>query len=270
MKRNIRELVTLVLLSCGTTGAMGAEKAPQFNGPFHQDRNPRLRQATPGPSPRTVAPGPHYCPPPAPMYAWPSYDPTMQGPVDPTMLAIPAPETAASAELRGQADYLRSMGEYNLNTSTAMINAEQARSVQLDNNQKKAEVFFEKRRLYEEARAAERERQVARAREIQATRPAAPSTSNTVSLFDTTGKLAWPSAVMGVDYLNQRRAIEACVSGAASKASTEAVQLAATMQSNLLDQMRKHLVKPMDYLAAKKFLVSLQDMLGNEAGLAVR
>lgn len=98
--------------------------------------------------------------------------------------------TAAEGYSRGVADVVRSQGAKNLMDSRAAINLEDARSKYLDNRVKAAETYWERRRIYQEARAEE---QYAKSQQRQAQRSRAmlrqlgPQDLNT-----TTGDVAWP------------------------------------------------------------------------------
>ena len=64
--------------------------------------------------------------------------------------------TAAEGYLHGSADLLRAQGEYNLLTSQAAINQQQAYSRMLDNRQVRFETYWNLRRLNESQRAERR------------------------------------------------------------------------------------------------------------------
>ncbi len=66
--------------------------------------------------------------------------------------------TAAEGAARGMADVIRSAGDYNLRTSEAARNVEEARSRNLDNRLKSTQTFFEMRRVNREAAPPRRRR----------------------------------------------------------------------------------------------------------------
>lgn len=264
MTRQLSSLIVAALLAAGLTSTVaraGDKTPPRFNGPYHQNRNPYAQQNRGNSS--FVAPAIQMGYTPGFNSYYSGYVPT-QFPVEPTWNATPFPAefgaatTAAAAEMHGAADFVRSIGEYNLNTSQAMINAEQARTAELENRQKKAEVFYEKRRIHDETVAADRECRAAFALAHRTATPSAPV--RTVEVFNGNGALAWPSGLSGTEFQADRQSIDGLMSGAAlSEVNRKKVQeLSASMQAKLLSKLHNHEIKTMDYLAAKKFLASLE------------
>ena len=62
------------------------------------------------------------------------------------------PSTAAESYQRGFADVVRSAGAANVMNSAAMINVEEARSKNIENDLKATETYFEKKRVNKEYR----------------------------------------------------------------------------------------------------------------------
>lgn len=164
--------------------------------------------------------------------------------------------------LRGYADVVRSRGAYNLATSLARINNEQARRLASANKQLATETYFELRRINREARAEARAavvqrpsaEDIARFARDRAPQPLSPGD------FDPEGaRLAWPAALTTDTFHAERTQIDALVAdrrkaGAAVDPQIRllAVQLAAKLKREIKS------FSPAAYLAAKKFVVGLQ------------
>ena len=79
-----------------------------------------------------------------------------------TTLAIPTAtraqysSTAAEGYLRGSADLTRAIGQFNLYTSQAAVNGQEAYSRMIDNHRKQALASWEVRQMSRSRRAAER------------------------------------------------------------------------------------------------------------------
>ncbi|MEN1679271.1 MAG: hypothetical protein AAGJ46_06730 [Planctomycetota bacterium] len=114
--------------------------------------------------------------------------------------------TAAEGYSRGVADVVRSQGAKNLMDSRAAINIEDARSKYLDNRVKAAETYWERRRIYKEARAEEQyaksqQRQAQRSRVML--RQLAPQ-----DLDPTTGSVAWPVLLKDAAFAKYRESLD--------------------------------------------------------------
>ncbi|MEZ6090620.1 MAG: hypothetical protein R3C05_21895 [Pirellulaceae bacterium] len=115
--------------------------------------------------------------------------------------------TIYGSHLRGMADYVRSSGYANLLNSEAAINAEQARSLQLDNRVKYAQTYYEKQRIRQAAKTYDRSpvtaEQVHRIADMKRPDPLAPEQFNPSS-----GEIQWPLAAMQPMMNGTRRRIE--------------------------------------------------------------
>lgn len=115
--------------------------------------------------------------------------------------------TIFGSHMRGMADYVRSSGYANLLNSQAAINAEQARSLQLDNRVKYAQTYYEKQRIRQEAKAYDRRpvttEQVHRLADMKR-----PNTLQPDQFNPSTGEIQWPLAAMQPMMNGTRRRIE--------------------------------------------------------------
>lgn len=120
--------------------------------------------------------------------------------------------TAGESWSRGVADVVRSQGQYNLQTSEAMINATQARSQQLDNDLKQTQVYFEKRNINSQQRFGDYQQRAAinaQKKMIQYGQAGRPKRLTSRELDPLTGKIYWPVFLQGPEYAQQRQTLGA-------------------------------------------------------------
>ncbi len=165
--------------------------------------------------------------------------------------------------LRGRADLARAAGEYNLNTSLARIRYEEARSKNIENRKKHAAAFFEMRDINREARKRQRGARPKKEDLERFARQAAPKRLNAYEYQPAVGSLNWPTALLNGQFLDFRSAIDELVknrsaneSGIGTESHTRIRSLTEQMTSVLKQQI--HELRPMDFVAAKNFLVSLE------------
>lgn len=114
--------------------------------------------------------------------------------------------TAAEGYARGMADVVRSQGAKNEADSRAAINREEARSRYLDNRTKAAETYWERRKIYQKARAEE---QYALSQQRQAQRERVMLKQLTPRQFDTTtGAVDWPALLEDPSYNDFREPLD--------------------------------------------------------------
>ncbi len=164
--------------------------------------------------------------------------------------------------LRGWADLWRAAGSFNYDSSLAAINQQEAYSRHLENKQKYAETYFNMRNLNREYRDAARRPRPTMSELKQYARDAAPERLSAYELQPETGQVAWPAALQGPQYAEQRSAIESAFaqrsvlnSGIGSSSQQVVTSQSASMQAQLKSEL--HEMPPMEYVAAKKFLTSL-------------
>jgi len=262
MKARVSHFAVLALCVSGLAAtANAAEKAPRFNGPFHQNRNPLKRPTPLAPVARAHTHHMHHGPSYSsfghyegggyhgPGYGYGSgYYPGF------------GVGTAYSSALFGQAELLRGAGEYNLLTSQAMINGEHARSLNMDNQQKYVATYFEKRRIHDEALAAEKEARLARAAANRAKLAAAPAHPVAVTVVKVDGEIQWPAGLLTDTFTTEREQLATLLTEEPSGESRQMIDgLVETMRTKLLVVLHGKQIKTMDYLDAKKFLASLEN-----------
>lgn len=169
--------------------------------------------------------------------------------------------TAAEGYLRGVASVTRARGEYNLLTSQAAINAQQARSMGLDNFKKNAETYFDVRKINKESRAAERGPRPTAEQISRLAKMGTPDRPAAQQLNRKTGRIAWPSALQGEKFAAQRAQIErlfaerAANGGNGAQDSRELKQATSTMLVLLKKDIRQ--LAPMEYTSARQFITGL-------------
>lgn len=169
--------------------------------------------------------------------------------------------TAAGSYMQGAAEMTAAAGQYNLLSSEAAINMQEARSKYIDNRKKWTETYFA---MKEENQAKatekrERNRSSQQARDLAAAsgvpRPLSSDTLDPIS-----GKITWPEALQGTEYAASRTKLEqifelrATTSGGAGS-SAEVRSATREMTATLKDNIEK--LPPNEYIAARKFLDSL-------------
>jgi len=163
-----------------------------------------------------------------------------------------------------RANTLRAQGEYNMDTTAAMSNYEDARSKYIDNQQKWIQVYGEKQRALAAQHEAEREATHAereRAREFQAANPPAGPPRLTASQLDSyTGRIQWPTALNEVAFEGQRKSLEALF---ALRVHTSTNPDLASKVDKAVREMKESLrakireIPSQDYIEARRFLDSL-------------
>ncbi len=171
--------------------------------------------------------------------------------------------TAAGSAASGAANVIQAQGQRNLSNSQAAINAEQARSMNLDNQLKYTQTYYEKQSIYNQHKQAEYAQDRRSAEDYKRyAREAAPKRMSYSQLDPVTGQLAWPGPLTIDDYADSRQELDklfaerASSSGAIGyKKVTEIRKTAEAMEAKLKQSIAD--LPPDDYIAAKSFLTSL-------------
>lgn len=169
--------------------------------------------------------------------------------------------TPASAAGHAMADMTRSQGMYNMMTSGAMINVEQARSQYIENQRQWTDVYMMKQRVVEAEHAQQKEEaraRNARLQEAQANQGSSlPPRLTSYELNPSTGQIAWPSALMRDVFADNRKEIEGLFAARAHTGTTS--ELSDTIYKRvraMQDELRKHIreIVTQEYMDARKFL----------------
>jgi hypothetical protein len=169
--------------------------------------------------------------------------------------------TAAEGFQRGMADVIRSTGAYNLMTSQAMSNVEDARQKYISNRLYGTQTYFEMRKLNKQARAAEAGPRPTQQDVIRYAQERAPNRLTASEVDPLTGSIAWPSLLQEDAFKTEREELEKLYGERAGRGSLTASEV---MKANqLIQQMDATLqanvskVPSLLYSPAKSFLKSL-------------
>lgn len=171
--------------------------------------------------------------------------------------------TAAEGQMRGAAAIIAAEGQWNLKTSQARVYAQQAQRLAIENRLRNVEVYNKTRQMNKELRTAERG---SHAKIAQAGSPkAGTQVQRPASLFDETGKIAWPIALQAEKYERQREMLDRFVAArSAGLSSADRAGLHACLRDcaeQLQGDVRE--VPGGQYIAAKHFLAALAAMVGS-------
>lgn len=161
----------------------------------------------------------------------------------------------------GYGDVIRSAGAYNLATSEALINEQEATSQYIDNSVKWVQAYHQIKRIGKEARNQEYAEQRATRDKWLAAKPSgAPPRLLSSQLDPSTGKIYWPAALETEPFANQRKQLEELYvlrahTGVTAELAENIRDTARAMQENLKADIRT--LPPNMYLDARKFLDSL-------------
>jgi len=168
---------------------------------------------------------------------------------------------AQGAYQHGFADVVRSSGEYNLMTSEAMMNVEDARKKYIDNRVYGTEKYFEMRDINRRARAAERGPRPTMEDAIRYANIRKPNRLSPSELDPLSGDITWPAALQQEQYRESRDELDKIYAERSEAGYLSADQLARvdSLTKSLLAQLKDNLrsYPPQLYTQAKSFLQSL-------------
>ena len=165
--------------------------------------------------------------------------------------------------LRGSADLWRGYGDYNYNTSLALINREVARGMAYDNEIKKVQTYFGKRALNREYRQAENPRHSAEdIARYMAKRPATPLTNQEFNRQLNT--VNWPAVLLQDAFAGHRTSIEQLLTernvNDSGKGSLNDLQI-----QQVIDEMRTIVKGNARNLGSKHYIIAKRFLDGLEA-----
>ena len=183
-------------------------------------------------------------------------------------------QAAYGAILTAQAAHIRAQGEYLKNRADAFVAIQNGRKIQqeihamkLDNSLKYAETFYNKKKLYEAYRVAQRKRRPSPGETKLAKKSVAPARLTSHHLtYD--GNISWPYALMNERFAVNREKLESIFvarsCGSRSQDYHEVKTTTDKMKKTLKSMIRDF--SAVEYLAAAKMLAGL----GTEARFAPR
>jgi hypothetical protein len=170
--------------------------------------------------------------------------------------------TAQEGFFRGLADLRRAIGEFNYNTSLALINREEAIRLRLVNQKQYANDFFEKRAINRAAREEERRTPPTQEDLARYAKKRLPERLASYEYHRISGRLTWPAVFQRAEYDAVRHAIDQAVaertvdnSGVGSANYERIKNLTAAMNAKLRSEVDE--LSTSESIRARKFLQSL-------------
>lgn len=169
--------------------------------------------------------------------------------------------TLAEGVRRGTADIIRAEGRYNLETSIANINNEEAYSRYLDNDLKRTDTYFAKRQRNASYRAQMRQPRAMPETYIRLSQQAAPGRLCPEHFDRVFGTVNWPDVFTWECFTPYRKALDVTFAGRGpsdglgSAAARDIERYSAEMECHLKSLVRE--LSPSEYVAARRFLNSL-------------
>jgi hypothetical protein len=169
--------------------------------------------------------------------------------------------TVAEAYLKGMSKVIRAEGDYNLSTSQAAINAEEALRQNIQNRQALVKAYFELRKMNRDYRAAERHPGLHGDSKAKVAQVERPRLLTPAELDSQTGKVRWPKLLAANTHAENRELLDAYFAKRASgqtvgtRDMAELRSVVVAMLADLKEQLRA--APPAEYQAANEFLHSL-------------
>jgi hypothetical protein len=170
--------------------------------------------------------------------------------------------TAAEGFLHGTADQTRAWGEFNLHTSQAAINYQNAYSRGLDNCQKGIETRFEMQRMNESRRAERRPRQSTPEEISRRNRERLPQRLSVLQFDPATGAIRWQGWLENDEYASGRAELSRLFaerqngdSGAGTPSCREIKRTVEVLKRQLAHDAKRISID--EFAPSKKFLDSL-------------
>lgn len=176
--------------------------------------------------------------------------------------------TAGESFARGAAEVIRARGEFNLNTSEAAINAQEARARAIVNAQAAVDAYFKIREMNRDYRRAERGPRPTQEDLERYARAAQPAPLSPSELDALTGQVNWPILLRDDRFASLRAEYEELLDrwavsrnlGRTDGFGTEQ-HLAVRRTTDKMEERLREAVRnlhPQDYAVAKQFLRSLE------------
>jgi hypothetical protein len=183
---------------------------------------------------------------------------TLGGPIYSPPMYYDHASTWEEGVMRGRAEMMRGFGEMTYNNTLAAINAQEAYSHYLDNRLKAVTTYFDLRKLNREARAEERGQRATPEKLAEIAKIRAPDRLAAYHFDAATHQLVWPAVLEDPYFAAERESINRLMEArrGVGLESREIQLVAETMTEKLRTQI--HGMKPNDYIAAKRFLTSLE------------
>ena len=165
--------------------------------------------------------------------------------------------------LRGAADFTRASGEFNYNTTLALINREEAIRRRIYNHKYYAQTYFDMRLINRAGREALRRPRSTGEEIARRTKSGLPARLTVAELDPKSGKITWPSVWRGAEFASEREAIGQVMAATTARNgrltsswSRKVSEQIASMESKLQRVCQQ--MTSADRIAARRFLASLK------------
>ncbi len=164
---------------------------------------------------------------------------------------------------RGQAEFIRAAGEFNLNNSKTAINLQTAKSMEMDNRLRWTETFFEMRRVNRTNRAIEAGPRPTMDQVVHYARMQAPRRLASTQLDPVTGEIVWPPLLTDKAFTENREFLQGKFKQRAQQAGSidiAQIEEVETAVDDFKDELKEVGLRrsPKRYGAARTFLDSLK------------
>lgn len=170
--------------------------------------------------------------------------------------------TVAGNYLQGMASATRAAGDYNLSTSQAYVNLEEARRRNIENRKLWTDSYFEMRQANRDYRAAERGPRPTQEQWVRMARDAAPSRLSPGELDSVTGQIGWPRLLMDDRFTEGREELDKLFANRADMGGNIGISGYEKIQSStqaMLAKLKANIrnFPSSQYIEARRFLESL-------------
>jgi hypothetical protein len=169
---------------------------------------------------------------------------------------------AEAADKQANASIINAMGNYAKARAEAARIDQDTRKARAENDFLEAKVFYDKRSLYHAYKETHKVSRPSTQEYADLARRLGPSRLASYQLWAKPGYLRWPSLLLNQDFAEVRSQIDDLfairqpqTSGAGSQNCVDIQERVSEMKSTLTSKLASY--KPVDYIAAKKFLEGL-------------
>jgi len=173
-----------------------------------------------------------------------------------------AGSTPAGSYMTGMANAIRAQGQYNLATSEATVNLQEAQKRAIDNQTRWTNAYFEMRKVNQAYVDSQKKPPTSPETWVRLAHAAAPQRLSNDALDPITGRITWPSALQGKDFQADREVIEPLFIDRATMHGAIGVDMYDSIRKatdDMLARLKKHIrdINTSYYLEARNFLESL-------------
>jgi len=173
-----------------------------------------------------------------------------------------AGSTAAGSYMSGMAQAIRAQGQYNLMTSQAAINAEEAAKRDIENRQRWTSTYFEMRKINDAYKQAQRAPPTPPEEWVRLAQIGIPQRLNSSVLDPVTGHIGWPIVLTSPEFAEPRQELDQLFADRAISHGAIGIDAHGKIRQATDDMLEllKGRIRDLDsrnYLDARNFLSSL-------------